>query len=57
MVISTSTFPKSLTNPMGRPRTKMIALNPGIRIFCIGYDLDGLIVEIEKSDILRIYSL
>jgi putative transposase len=36
---------------------KVIAFDPGIRTFCTGYDPDGIIIELEKSDISRIYRL
>jgi hypothetical protein len=57
LAISISVFPKSSTNMMGLHKTKVIAFDPGMRTFCTGYDPDGIIVEVGKSDISRIYRL
>jgi putative transposase len=35
----------------------VIAFDPGMRTFCTGYDPDGIIVEVGKSDISRIDKL
>jgi putative transposase len=47
---------KKLDKYNGPSQNKIIAFNPGIVTFCIRYDLDGIIVEVGKSDI-SIYRL
>jgi putative transposase len=49
-------IPKKLDKYNGPSHNKVIAFDPGIRTFC-GYDPDGMIVEVGKSDISRIYRL
>jgi transposase len=46
--------PKKLDKYNGPSQNKVIAFDPGVRTFCTGYDSDGIIVEVGKSDILRI---
>jgi hypothetical protein len=41
----------------GPSQNKDIAFNPEIRTFCTGYDPDGIIVEVGKSDTSKIYRL
>jgi hypothetical protein len=55
MAISTSAFPKSSTNTMDRHKTRSLLLILGSEPFV--YDPDGIIVEVGKSDISRIYRL
>jgi putative transposase len=50
-------IPKKLDKYNGPSQNKVIAFDPGMRTFCTGYDPDGIIVEIGKSDISRIYRL
>jgi putative transposase len=50
-------IPKRLDKYNRSPQNKVIAFHPGVRTFCTGYDLDGIIVEAGKSDISRIYRL
>jgi transposase len=50
-------IPKKLDKYNGPPQNKTIAFDPGIRTFCTGYDPDGIIMEVVKSDISRIYRL
>jgi hypothetical protein len=38
-------------------QNKAIAFNPGIKTFCTGYDPDGIIVKVGKSNISKIYRL
>jgi 1,4-dihydroxy-2-naphthoyl-CoA synthase len=38
-------------------KTRSFAFDPGMGTFCTGYDPDGMIVEVGKSDISRIYRL
>jgi putative transposase len=38
-------------------QNKIIVFDPGMRTFCTGYDPDGTIVKVGKSDISRIYRL
>jgi hypothetical protein len=35
-------------------QNKVIAFDAGMRTFCTEYDLDGIIIELGKSDISRI---
>jgi hypothetical protein len=48
-------IPKKLDKYNGPSQNKVISFDPGMRIFCTGYDPDGIIVEVGKSDISRIY--
>jgi hypothetical protein len=48
-------IPKKLDKYNEPSQNKVIAFNPGMRTFCTGYDPDGMIVEVGKSDISRIY--
>jgi putative transposase len=50
-------IPKKLDKYNGPSQNKVIAFDPGVRTFCTGYDPDGIIVEVGKSDISRIYRL
>jgi hypothetical protein len=50
-------IPKKLDKYNGPSQNKVIAFDPGMRTFCTGYDPDGIIVEVGKSDISRIYRL
>jgi putative transposase len=50
-------IPKKLDKYNGPSQNKVIAFDPGMRTFCTKYDLDGIIVEVGKSDISRIYRL
>jgi putative transposase len=50
-------IPKKLDKYNGPSQNKVIAFDPGMKTFCTGYDPDGIIVEVEKSDISRIYRL
>jgi putative transposase len=50
-------IPKKLDKYNGLSQNKVIAFDPGVRTFCTGYDPDGIIVEVGKSDISRIYRL
>jgi putative transposase len=50
-------IPKKLDKYNGPSQNKVIAFNPGVRTFFTGYDPDGIIVELGKSDISRIYRL
>jgi putative transposase len=50
-------IPKKLDKYNGPSQNKVIAFDPGMRTFCTGYSPDGIIVEIGKSDISRIYRL
>jgi transposase len=50
-------IPKKLDKYNGPPQNKVIAFDPGMRTFCTGYDPNGIIVEVGKSDISRIYRL
>ena len=47
-------IPKRLDKYNGLSQTKVIAVDPGERSFFTGYDPDGVIVEVGKSDISRI---
>jgi putative transposase len=47
-------IPKKLDKYKGLSQNKVIAFDPGMRTFCTGYDPNGMIVEVEKSDISRI---
>jgi hypothetical protein len=48
---------KKLDKYNGPPQNKVIAFDTGMRTFCTGYDPDGIIVEVGKSDISRIDKL
>jgi putative transposase len=50
-------IPKKLDKYNGPSQNKVIAFDPGVRTFFTGYDLDGIIVEVGKSDISKIYRL
>jgi putative transposase len=50
-------IPKKFNKYNGPSQNKVIAFDPGMRTFCTGYDPDGIIVEVGKSDISRIYRL
>jgi putative transposase len=50
-------IPKNLDKYNGPSQNKVIAFDPGRRTFCTGYDPDGIIVKLGKSDISRIYRL
>jgi putative transposase len=50
-------IPKKLDKYNGPSQNKVIAFDPGMRTFCTGYGPDGIIVEVGKSDISRIYRL
>jgi hypothetical protein len=50
-------IPKKLDKYNGPSQNKVIAFDPGMRTFCTGYDPDGIIVEVGKSDISRIDKL
>jgi putative transposase len=50
-------IPKKLDKYNGPSQNKVIAFDPGVRTFCTRYDPDGIIVEVGKSDISRIYRL
>jgi putative transposase len=50
-------IPKKLDKLNGPSQSKVIAFDPGMRTFCTGYDPNGIIVEVGKSDISRIYRL
>jgi hypothetical protein len=50
-------IPKKLDKYNGPSQNKIIAFDPGMRTFCSGYDPDGIIVVVGKSDISRIYRL
>jgi putative transposase len=50
-------IPKKLDKYNGPSQNKVIAFDPGIKTFCTGYDPDGIIVVVSKSDISRIYRL
>jgi putative transposase len=50
-------IPKKLDKYNGLSQNKVIAFDPGVRTFCTGYDPDGIIVEVGKSDISRIDKL
>jgi transposase len=50
-------IPKKLGKYNGPSQNKVIAFDPGMRTFFTGYDSDGIIVELGKSDISRIYRL
>jgi putative transposase len=50
-------IPKKLYKHNGPSQNKVIAFDPGLRTFCSGYDPDGMIVEVGKSDISKIYRL
>jgi hypothetical protein len=50
-------IPKRLDKYNGPSQNKVIAFDPWMRTFCTGYDPDGIIVEVGKSDISRIYRL
>jgi putative transposase len=50
-------IPKKLDKYNGPSQNKVIAFDPGMRTFCTGYDPDGIIVKVGKSDISRIDKL
>jgi hypothetical protein len=50
-------IPKKLDKYNGPSQNKVIAFDPGMRTFGTGYDPDGIIMELGKSDISRIYRL
>jgi putative transposase len=50
-------IPKKLDKYNGPSQNKVIAFDPGMRTFWIGYGPDGIIVEVGKSDISRIDKL
>jgi putative transposase len=50
-------IPKKPGKYNGPLQNKVIAFDPGMKTFCTGYDPDGMIVEVGKSDISRIYRL
>jgi hypothetical protein len=50
-------IPKKLGKHNEPSQNKVIAFDPGMRPFCTKYDPDGIIVEVGKSDISRIYKL
>jgi putative transposase len=50
-------IPKRLDKYNGPPKNKIIAFDFGVRTFCTGYDPEGIIVEIGKSDISKIDKL
>jgi putative transposase len=50
-------IPKKLDKYNGPLQNNVIAFDPGMRTFCIGYEPDGIIMEIGKSDISRIDKL
>jgi transposase len=50
-------IPKRLDKYNGPSQNKIIVFDFGIRAFCTGYDPDGIIVELGKSDISRVYRL
>jgi hypothetical protein len=41
----------------GPLQNMIIAFNTGIKTFCVGYDLDEIIMKLGKSNISRIYQL
>jgi transposase len=43
-------IPKNLDKYNGPSQNKVIAFDPGMRVFCTGYDPNGIIVEVGKSD-------
>jgi hypothetical protein len=55
LAISISAFPKKLDKYNGPSQNKIIDFDPGMRTICTGYDPDGIIVEVGKSDISKIY--
>ena len=57
MAITTSTFPKDSTNTKDRHKTRSLLLMLEKHPFFTRYDPDGVIVEVGKSDILRIETL
>jgi transposase len=44
-------IPKKLDKYNGPSQNKVIAFDPGVRTFCTGCHPDGIIMELEKSDI------
>jgi putative transposase len=50
-------IPKKFDKYNGPSQNKVIAFDPGVRTFCNGYDPDGIIVEVGKPDISKIYKL
>jgi putative transposase len=50
-------IPKKLDKYNGPSQNKVIAFDHGVRTFFTGYDPDGIIVEVGKSDISRIDKL
>jgi putative transposase len=50
-------IPKKLDKYNGSSLNKVIAFGPETRTWCTGYDPDGIIVEVGKSDISRIDKL
>jgi putative transposase len=50
-------IPKNLDKYNGPSQNKIIAFDPGVRIFFTGYDPDVIIVEVGKSDISKIDKL
>jgi hypothetical protein len=50
-------IPKKLDKYNGPSQNNVIAFDPGMRTFCIGYDPDGIIMAVGKSDTSRIYRL
>jgi transposase len=50
-------IPKKLDKYNGPSQNNVIAFDPGVRTFFTGYDPHGIIVEVRKSDISRIYRL
>jgi putative transposase len=50
-------IPKKLDKYNGPPQNKVIAFDSEVRTFCTGYDPDGIIVEVGKSDISKIDKL
>jgi putative transposase len=50
-------IPKKLDKYNRPSQNKIIVFDPGVKTFCTGYDPDGMIVEVGKSDISRIDKL
>jgi transposase len=56
MAISTSAFQKKTRQIQLTVTNKVIAFDPGMRTFCTGYDPDGMIVEVGKSETCENYN-
>jgi len=50
-------IPKKLVKYNGPLQNTVIAFDPGIKAFYVEYDVDGIIMEVRKSDTAKIYGI